>query len=120
MSFEGPLEQRDSLIAAESMDGLVRVALRPDGRVASVHLDPRVKRSAVDDLADAFLAAISAAQDELGRRTGEDREARLRAEREAGELREARLAEIRAEYHRQMADYQALATEIRRRMEGAR
>jgi DNA-binding protein YbaB len=105
----------DSAITAVAADGLVRVVLRADGRIESVRFAPRVKRLALADLADAITEALSTAQRELLRRATE---ARRTANRDKAERLSAELDRINAEYLRKTAVYDALGTEILKRMEG--
>ena len=105
----------DSPVTATAADGLVRVAFHASGLVESVTLAPKVKRLAVDDLADAIVEAVSAAQVELLRRTAElGRE----ANREANRRLSDELEQINAEYLRKTALYDSLGTEILKRMGG--
>lgn len=105
----------DSSITATAADGLVRVALHADGRVRSVTFAPHAKRLALAELADAITEALSTAQRELLRRAGEARRA---ANRDTAERRSAELDRINAEYLRKTAVFDALGTEILKRMEG--
>jgi DNA-binding protein YbaB len=105
----------DSPVTATAADGLVRVAFHASGLVESVTLAPKVKRLAVDDLADAIVEAVSAAQVELLRRAAElDRE----ANREAARRLSDELEQINAEYLRKTALYDSIGTEILKRMDG--
>jgi DNA-binding protein YbaB len=105
----------DSPVTATAADGLVRVAFHAGGLIQSVTLAPKVKRLAVDDLADAIVEAVSAAQVELLRRAAErDRE----ANREAARRLSDELEQINAEYLRKTALYDSLGTEILKRMDG--
>ncbi|GLY81279.1 YbaB/EbfC family nucleoid-associated protein [Actinoallomurus iriomotensis] len=105
----------DSSITATAADGLVRVALRTDGRVQAITLAPQVKRLPVTELADAIVEAVSTAQQELLRRVAE---ARREASRDAAERLSAEFDHINAEYLRRTAVYDAFGTEILKRMEG--
>jgi DNA-binding protein YbaB len=105
----------DSPVTATAADGLVRVAFHASGLVESVTLAPKVKRLPVDDLAEAIVEAVSAAQVELLRRAAElDRE----ANREAARRLSDELEQINAEYLRKTALYDSLGTEILKRMDG--
>jgi DNA-binding protein YbaB len=105
----------DSPVTATAADGLVRVAFHAGGLIESVSLDPKVKRLAVDDLADAIVEAVSAAQRELLRRAAElDRD----ANREAARRLSDELEQINAEYLRKTAMYDTLGAEILKRMDG--
>jgi DNA-binding protein YbaB len=109
----------DSPVTATAADGLVRVAFHASGLVESVTLAPKVKRLAVDDLADAIVEAVSAAQVELLRRAAElDRAANREANREAARRLSDELEQINAEYLRKTALYDSLGTEILKRMDG--
>jgi DNA-binding protein YbaB len=105
----------DSPVTATAADGLVRVAFHASGLVESVTLAPKVKRLAVDDLADAIVEAVSAAQVELLRRAAELDRA---ANREAARRLSDELEQINAEYLRKTALYDSLGTEILKRMDG--
>jgi DNA-binding protein YbaB len=90
----------DSPVTATAADGLVRVAFHASGLIESVTLAPKVKRLALDDLADAIVEAVSAAQVELLRRAAElDRE----ASHEAARRLSHELEHINAEYLRKTA-----------------
>jgi DNA-binding protein YbaB len=105
----------DSPVTATAADGLVRVAFHASGLIESVTLAPKVKRLALDDLADAIVEAVSAAQVELLRRAAElDRE----ASHEAARRLSHELEQINAEYLRKTALYDSLGTEILKRMDG--
>jgi DNA-binding protein YbaB len=105
----------DSPVMATAADGMVRVAFRTDGLIDSVTLAPQVKHLAVDDIADAILTALSAAQNELLRRAADSAR---EADHEAAERLSDELEEINAEYLRQTAVYQTMGTEILKRMDG--
>jgi len=104
----------DPPVVMTSADNTVRVALRPDGLIESVTLDPRVKRLPIDDLGQAITATLTAAQQELLRRaTTRDPEAAQQVEKRLS----ADFEEINDEYLRQTAIYEATAMEIIKRMD---
>jgi DNA-binding protein YbaB len=107
--------REDSRVIATAADGMVRVAFRTDGLIDSVTLAPQLKRLAMAEIADAILAALSTAQNELLRRmTDSARE----ADHEAAKRLSDELEKLDAEYLRQTAVYQAIGTEILKRMDG--
>jgi hypothetical protein len=108
-------DPEDSPIIATEADGMVRVAFRADGLIESVDLAPRAKRLALDDLAEAILKAVSAAQQEMLRRAADSEH---EAGQEAAQRLSRELADINAEYLRQTAIYEAMGADILKRMEG--
>lgn len=56
-------EQPQGPFAGEALDGRVRAEVGLDGRVRALHLDPKVLREPLDDLAAAVVVAVNAAVD---------------------------------------------------------
>jgi DNA-binding protein YbaB len=108
-------ERQDSPVTGTAADGMVRVSFGADGLIKSVAFDPKARRLAMDDLADAVLEALSAAQGELLRRVADHRR---EADQEAVQRLSRDLEDINAEYLRQTAVYQQMGAEILKRMDG--
>jgi DNA-binding protein YbaB len=111
----GKASERPAPVTGTGADGMVRVSFGADGLIKSVAFDPKAKRLAMDDLADAVLEALSAAQGELLRRVADDRR---EADQEAEQRLSRDLEDINAEYLRQTAVYQQMGAEILKRMDG--
>jgi hypothetical protein len=57
--------------SGEAADGRVRVELDEDGRLADLHLDPRVSYLPLEELREALIQAFTEAQDRARERTAE-------------------------------------------------
>lgn len=108
-------ERQDSPVNGTAADGMVRVSFAADGLIKSVTFAPQAKRLAMDDLADAVLEALSAAQQELLRRVADGRR---EADQAAVQRLSRELEDINAEHLRQTAVYQQMGAEILKRMDG--
>jgi DNA-binding protein YbaB len=56
-------EQPQGPFAGEAADGRVRAEVDVDGRLRELHLDPKVLREPLDDVAAAVVVAVNAALD---------------------------------------------------------
>jgi DNA-binding protein YbaB len=107
-----PTEPPALPVITEAAGGMIRVSFQPNGLIESIHLDPRVKRLAVDELAEGLVEAVRAAQQEMLRQALAANEARRAADQSLDEKIEG----IHRDYLRQTADLQHFGTEILKRM----
>ena len=103
-----PTEPSALSTITEAAGGMIRVTFQPNGLIESIHLDPRVKRLAVDELAEGLVEALGAAQQEILRQTVAANEARRAADHGLDEKCEA----IYHDYLRQTSELQYISTEI--------
>jgi hypothetical protein len=107
-----PTEAPAPPVVAEVAGGMIRVSFQPSGLIESIHLDPRVKRLAVDELAEGLVEAVSLAQKELLQQALAANE----AQRAADQSLDEKIEGIYNEYLRQTAEFQHIGTEILKRM----
>jgi DNA-binding protein YbaB len=100
------------LVAAEAAGGMIQVSFHSNGLIRSIHLDPRVKRLAVDELAEGLVEAISTVQAELVRQAATALEARRAADQSLDE----KIQGIHSEYLLRTAEFQHIGHEILKRM----
>lgn len=94
--------------AGESADGQVRAELGPDGRLRSLHVEPRLLRLGSEELAEHVMTAVNAAIDAL----------RGGAPAQVGDLSQLReqLAEVRDSAVPRLGSFLAALTEAQDRL----
>jgi hypothetical protein len=97
-------------VIAEAANGMIRVAFRSNGLIESIHLDPRVKRLPVNDLAEHLVLSLRDAQTELLKQAESILQARQATKNTLNDQMEA----IYNDYLRQTAEFQRIGMEIRK------